>query len=197
MKIILKVLAGIFGLVAVLLLILLMAMSVVDSPGYAWRVLTMLRSDIQDYKVFPSREVANGTTFSQLASDYQLTPQQVTYRYKDEPRTEILDELLERTGTHAFLIVKDDRLILKALYESSRSEINTSFSVAKSFNSALIEPDRRWVYQLGGQTSSSIMSPKLPGVAWIHSQFAICCGWIRVSATAVRMTSLLLLATTL
>jgi CubicO group peptidase (beta-lactamase class C family) len=46
--------------------------------------------------------------------------------------------LLKRTGTRAFLILKDDKLIFETYLESSRKEINTSFSSAKSFNSALI-----------------------------------------------------------
>ena len=53
-------------------------------------------------------------------------------------RTEILEDLLKRTDTRAFLIVKDDQLIFETYLESSREEINTSFSVAKSFDSALI-----------------------------------------------------------
>jgi hypothetical protein len=55
-----------------------------------------------------------------------------------EPRKEILDDLLQRTGTHAFLIIKDDKLIYETYLESSRKEFNTSFFAAKSFSSALI-----------------------------------------------------------
>ena len=53
-------------------------------------------------------------------------------------RKEVLGDLLKRTGTRAFLIVKDDKLIYETYLESSRTEVNTSFSSAKSFNSALI-----------------------------------------------------------
>ncbi|HEX5808960.1 MAG TPA: serine hydrolase, partial [Anaerolineales bacterium] len=65
-------------------------------------------------------------------------PYEVEYLYTDETRKEVLDELLQRTGTRAFLIIKDDKLIFETYLESSRNEINTSFSSAKSFNSALI-----------------------------------------------------------
>ena len=68
----------------------------------------------------------------------QGTPYEVEYPYNGETRTETLDDVLQRTGTRAFLIIKDDKLIFETYLESSRKEINTSFSAAKSFNSALI-----------------------------------------------------------
>lgn len=117
---------------------LFIAMSLVNSPGYAWRVFTMLSSDTQDYKVFPNRPIENATAYSRLERGQQGTPYQVAYRYKNDVRTEILDDLLQRTGTRAFLIVKDDQLIFETYLESSRREVNTSFSVAKAFDSALI-----------------------------------------------------------
>jgi CubicO group peptidase (beta-lactamase class C family) len=100
--------------------------------------LTLLRSDTQDYKVFPDREIKNNTTYSLLERGQHSTPYQLEYRYKDGTRTEILEDLLKRTDTRAFLIVKDDQLIFETYLESSRQEINTSFSVAKSFDSAMI-----------------------------------------------------------
>jgi len=134
-----KGIAILFGIFALFVVSMFIAMSIVISPGYAWRVLTMLRSDTQDYKVFPSREIENDTrTYSLIERGDQPTPYQVEYRYKDGTRTEILEDLLKRTDTRAFLIIKDDRLIYGMYLESSRQEINTSFSVAKSFDSAMI-----------------------------------------------------------
>ena len=88
--------------------------------------------------VFPGRPIENGATISTIARGHHGTPYEITYRYKDGMRTEILDDLLERTDTRAFLILKDDQLIYETYLDSSRKEINTSFSVAKSFSSALI-----------------------------------------------------------
>ena len=49
------------------------------------------------------------------------------------------DELLASTQTTAFLIIKDDRLIYENYFNGyERDSINTSFSVAKSFVSALV-----------------------------------------------------------
>jgi len=81
--------------------------------------------------------VERGETFSFIPRGDADTPYEVEYPYKGEPRTEILDDLLKRTDTRAFLIVKGDQLIFETYLESSRQDVNTSFSSAKSFNSAL------------------------------------------------------------
>jgi len=113
-------------------------MSIFNSPTYAWRILRYGQSDIGDSRIFPERPIQNGTSYSLIERDYQGTPYEVEYPYKGESRTELLEDLLSRTGTRAFLILKDDKLIHETYLESSRKEINTSFSSAKSFNSALI-----------------------------------------------------------
>jgi len=138
LKTFLKIFAGLLGLGFLFATALFIAMSIFNSPGYAWRVLTLLSSDTQDYKVFPSRPVENGATYSRIDTGHQATPYQVEYRYQGGMRTENLDDLIKRTDTRAFLIVKDDQLIFETYPESSREEINTSFSVAKSFVSALM-----------------------------------------------------------
>lgn len=138
MKTLFKVFAGLLGLVIVLIIGLFVAMSIIDSPVYAWRVLTLLSSDIQDYKVFPSRPIENVGAPSRIETGQYPIPAQVEFRYKNGTRLETLDDLLKRTGSRAFLVVKDDRLIYENYLEASRQGINTSFSVAKSFDSALI-----------------------------------------------------------
>lgn len=133
-KTLLILIAG-FG---VLILALFFAMSIANSPIYAWRVLRYFESDTQDYKIFPERAVANDTTYSFIQKGDQDIPHEIEYLYDGELRTETLVDLLKRTDTRAFLIIKDDQLIFETYLESSRKEINTSFSSAKSFDSALI-----------------------------------------------------------
>ena len=128
-------------LVAIIVLFFLaafIALSIFDSPTYAWRLLRYGQSDIGDTNVFPERAIANGKTLSLIPRGDEGTPYEVEYPYMGEVRKEILEGLLKRTGTRAFLIIKDDRLIYETYLESSRKEVNTSFSSAKSFNSALI-----------------------------------------------------------
>ena len=133
-----KNIAILLGVIVFFFAVLFIAMSVANSPTYAWRVLRYFESDTQDYKIFPERVIKNGKSFSAISRGDQGTPYEVEYLYNGETRKEAFDELLERTDTQAFLIIKDDQLIFETYLESSREEINTSFSSAKSFNSALI-----------------------------------------------------------
>jgi hypothetical protein len=130
--------ATLFGIIGIFLLTMFIAMSITNSPTYAWWILRYGESDIGDYDIFPERAISNGTTFSFIERGDQGTPYEVEYSYNGETRTEVLDDLLQRTGTRAFLIVKEDELIFETYLESSRKEINTSFSAAKAFDSALI-----------------------------------------------------------
>ena len=138
MKTITKIAIGLFGFLLVLIAALFITLSIIDSPVYAWRIMTLFSSDTQDYKVFPSRPVLNDSTFSPLQTGDPIILDQVEYRYQDGTHSESLNDLLKRTETSAFLIVKDDQLIYETYLESSRDAMNTSFSVAKSFDSALI-----------------------------------------------------------
>jgi beta-lactamase family protein len=126
------------GIIALLFTILFITLSIFNSPIYAWRILRYGQSDIGDVKIFPERAISNGENVSFIPRGDEGMRYEVAYPYKNEMRTEVLDELLKRTGTRAFLIIKDDKLIFETYLESSRKEINTSFSSAKSFNSALI-----------------------------------------------------------
>ena len=135
---ILKVTGILLGGILALLLLLFVSMSIFNSPTYAWRVLRHGQSDTQDYRIFPERAIKNGPTFSLLPRGHAGTPYKVEYPYDGGVRKEKLDDLLERTDTRAFLIIKDDQLIFETYLNSSRGDINTSFSSAKSFNSALI-----------------------------------------------------------
>jgi hypothetical protein len=115
------------GLLVLLVALLFSAMSIANSPGYAWRMLRYGESDTQDYKIFPERLILNDPSYSALPRGDQPTPYQLEYPYDGQSRTEILDDLLRRTDTRAFLIVKDDQLIFETYLASSRQEIDTSF----------------------------------------------------------------------
>ncbi|RPI34600.1 MAG: class C beta-lactamase-related serine hydrolase [Chloroflexota bacterium] len=138
MKTILRVAGTLIGIAFIFFAILLIAMSIFNSPVYAWRILRYGESDIADVRIFPERIIENGETYSFIERGDEGTPYEVEYLYQGELRKDVLEELLKRTGTRAFLILKDDRLIYETYLESSRKEVNTSFSTAKSFSSALI-----------------------------------------------------------
>lgn len=126
------------SVIAIFFIALFLAMSLFDSPTYAWRILRYGESDINDVRIFPERVIEKGETYSLIERGHAGTPHEVEYPFQGETRREILDDLLKRTGTRAFLILKDDQLIFETYLDSSRKEVNTSFSTAKSFSSALI-----------------------------------------------------------
>lgn len=140
LKAILKVFSTVLGIVVILFAILVINVSVADSPIYAWRLLRYGKSDILDYqnKVFPERPITNGSAVSVIEIGKQAIPLDVEYPEKGSTHREKLNDLLERTGTRAFLILKDDQLILEMYLNSSRDDFNTSFSSVKSFDSTLI-----------------------------------------------------------
>jgi len=138
LKTIMKGLGVTLGIIVLLFVVLFAALSIVESPTYAWRILRYGQSDTQDYMIFPARPIANGATPSLIPWGDQGVPIAVEYAYRGGTRKETLDDLLKRTDTKAFLIVQDDQIILETYLNSARDTINTSFSAAKSFNSALI-----------------------------------------------------------
>jgi hypothetical protein len=104
--------AGVLGAILFLFFAgLFIGMSLFDSPTYAWRILRNGESDINDVRIFPERIIENRATYSIIERGHGGTPYEVEYPYQGEMRREVLDELLKRTGTRAFLILKDDKLI--------------------------------------------------------------------------------------
>ncbi|HET9589646.1 MAG TPA: serine hydrolase [Anaerolineales bacterium] len=126
------------GALCIFIVTLFVAMSIFNSPTYAWRILWYGESDIGDAHVFPERIIEKGATSSIIERGDEASPYEVEYPYQDGTRREVLEDLLKRTGTRAFLILQNDRLIYESYFESARQEVNTSFSTAKSFSSALI-----------------------------------------------------------
>jgi CubicO group peptidase (beta-lactamase class C family) len=136
-----KLLKTIFLLLIVLaslVVLLFVALSFFESPLYAWRIVTMGNSDTADIHRFGERFIEKGEMVSNLPYEPAAVPETVTWHYRGEMHSENLQELTQRTGTAAFVVIRDDKIILQIYNNSQYSTPNTSFSVAKSFNSALI-----------------------------------------------------------
>jgi CubicO group peptidase (beta-lactamase class C family) len=108
--------------------------------SYLARYIFWNSVDINDYKVFQSREIQNSSPvfhFSSAGNENELEPNlpAVLKRSPDET----LSRFLIRNGTTAFLIIKNDSLLLERYYNGyQQNSICTSFSIAKSFASALV-----------------------------------------------------------
>ena len=116
--------------------------------GFA-RALVWMDADIKDYEKFPARTMNNApplfnfeTVDSATQNQYLRVLDTIVASQPSSPNTVTrasFDELLASTETTAFLIIKDDRLIYENYFNGyERGSINTSFSVAKSFVSALV-----------------------------------------------------------
>jgi CubicO group peptidase (beta-lactamase class C family) len=126
-------LRAVVGLVVLVGLVFGVAYLLTPYSGFA-RAMVWMEADVDDYRRFPSRPLD--------APDEPV-------RF---PRAEIPDALgaatiegrdLERfladTGTTAFVVLQDDTVVYERYFNGdSRSSIQTSFSVAKSYLSALV-----------------------------------------------------------
>jgi hypothetical protein len=148
-------------LVAVLLLGIMTAAATTADRFYASRIVAWREADFRDFERFPSRPVPAGPNRFSFEPAPENPPEylrKVTYR-RDAPDpasprksmataldsaggtevTEPLDRFLADTGTSAFLVVRDDALLYEGYFNGyDRESTQTSFSVAKSFVSALV-----------------------------------------------------------
>lgn len=126
------------GLVVLLLLVgLVFGISYLLTPysGVA-RAIVWIEADVDDYRRFPARPIEapaepfrfpRGTTPPALAT--------VTVDGRSPP----LGSFLRSTGTTAFIVLRDDTILYERYFNGdTRSSIQTSFSVAKSYLSALV-----------------------------------------------------------
>jgi len=107
---------------------------------YLMRSVFWGESDYKDLERFPARTVHNGpfvSHFDKLPANNPYASQIETIG-RDSTNGS-LEHYLDASGTTAFLVVDDDKLLYER-YFNGRDErsLNTSFSMAKSFASALV-----------------------------------------------------------
>ncbi len=108
-----------------------------STTTYFGRYIKWRASDVEDYKKFPKYEFkASFEPFYFIKGiDSNLTKVRVS-KNKNE-QVELLD-LLDNSGTTAFIVIKNDTIVFeKYLNGYRRNSINTSFSVAKSITSLI------------------------------------------------------------
>ncbi len=97
-------------------------------------------SPSEDYKLFPYRTIDNAPPAYQFPrAPGGALPVEVEYKDVGAINRFALYELLESTGTHAFVVIKDGKLLdERYLNGYQRDSVCISRSVAKSFTSALV-----------------------------------------------------------
>ena len=93
-----------------------------------------------DWKLFPYHTIETAPpAFHFNTGPPGLLPTTVEYYDGDTLERAALDELLPSTGTHAFIVIRDDQLLYEGYFNGyQRDSVCVSRSVAKSFTSALV-----------------------------------------------------------
>lgn len=138
LKLILKiVLWGALALVGAFV-ILYAIIAVRYSPEYVYREIFMDLGGPYAFRILPERKLSASPDpfrFAEDASREKL----VQETFQADPRIKDLDSFLKGTGTQAFLVIQDDAVIYERYFlDHQRDSVVTSFSIAKSFGSALI-----------------------------------------------------------
>ncbi len=85
--------------------------------------------------VFPYHVIARGGPVSALPN----APRNVDIKYRYRGETHTLDDLLTRTKTQGFLVIKDGKIVAERYFDGANEKSRfTSWSVAKSFTSTLV-----------------------------------------------------------
>jgi len=101
------------------------------------RALRYNTASIKDYRLFDSRPLVASPAPFKFIDGSQTTKIPDTINYKG--RTHQLDKFLEDHNTVAFLVIRNDSLLYEKYYNQyNRESVVASFSMAKSFVSALV-----------------------------------------------------------
>ena len=127
---------SLMGLLAIISISLLYAYLAYPA-GYVNRVLRWRDSDVYDYQKFPERPLA--ISDSPFEFSLNLDEEHVRTQLEIASGVDDFDSFLEKNRTQAFIVIQDDTILYEKYFNgASRDSIVTSFSIAKSFTSALI-----------------------------------------------------------
>jgi CubicO group peptidase (beta-lactamase class C family) len=132
-----KIVLWVVGSLAAILAVFLLAMCVLYSPEFVRRCLFSGAETVYDYQIFPERKLEASPNPYTYKSDFDETG--VKSAFEANPNVGNLDELLVSTGTQAFIVIQDDVVRYEKYFNGAqRDTVVTSFSTAKSIDSALV-----------------------------------------------------------
>lgn len=116
-------------------IIFLLALS---SCTLLYREVRYYQADITDHEIFPFTEVNPSDSVFHFAEGNKCIFDTLRITYgKDTAK--LLDEIIEPSSTHAFVVIRNDSILFEKYYEGyERSDISTFFSVSKSVTSLLL-----------------------------------------------------------
>ena len=132
-----SIILWVVGILLAAIGLLLLVSCLVYPPAYVYRVIWWNLADVDDYRRFPAQELETGPSDFVFRRD--LDEARVASLFEAQPEVDRLDEFLAAQDTQAFLVIQDDAILYEKYFNgASRDSIVTSFSVAKSFVSALV-----------------------------------------------------------
>lgn len=125
-------------LIGVLVFGILIYFFTLETDTYMGRWFKWQASDIEDYQKFPAFQFKASNQPYIYITKLQEGLDTLKVSIKENSKKHLL-EILNNSGTTAFLIIKNDTLIYERyLNKYKRNSINTSFSVAKSITALLV-----------------------------------------------------------
>jgi len=116
----------------------LWALTSTDRSGLA-RAIAWQDADTDDWQRFPARPIAAAAEPFQFRTAVWPGLETIEVPTDHGVVERDLDEFMAETGTTAFLVLHGDELLTERYYNgASRDSVMTSFSMAKSFLSALV-----------------------------------------------------------
>lgn len=121
-------------------LLLLVGLALTVSSCYLGRMAVYNVADVNDYKKSPQLHVGNGSeVFTFFQGHRDLTSELFSAKFIDSDKITDFESLFAETKTTSFLIVKNDSIVYERYFNNyNDSSLFTSFSVNKSFVSALV-----------------------------------------------------------
>ena len=128
------------GSLLVLVLVMVVVAYLLAPNFYLTRAIFWRESDYKDLERFPAATVYNAPPafrFNELPADSPYTSQIKAIGNRSTNGS--LVDYLDASGTTAFLVIHDDELVYEKYFNGyNKRSLNTSFSMAKSFASALV-----------------------------------------------------------
>jgi CubicO group peptidase (beta-lactamase class C family) len=129
--------AAVTGLLLFLVSLLVIS-ALAYSPEYVLRVLQWRESDVGDYlNNFPNQTLVAPS--NKFYFDLALDHEGISEQFERIFGVADFEALLQETNTQAFIVIQNDQILYEEYFnDTSRETLATSFSVAKSFASALV-----------------------------------------------------------
>ena len=107
---------------------------------FVWGAQFVFTSRADDYKRYESHSIDKAPDAYNFApGNRDAVPDTVEYKEGDAVKRVALSELLRSTGTHAFIVIRDNQVLYEDYFNGyGRDSLCTAWSVSKSVTSALV-----------------------------------------------------------